>query len=69
MTCVTDVEMTAPLCLKPEQENVFKELVKVHDVFVCLTTGFGKSLCYIILPMLFDILKRLYFTILNSTNS
>ena len=69
MTCVTDVDLTAQLekavSLKPEQENAIKELVKGvgHNVFVCLTSGFGKSLCYIILPMLFDIFKRLYFSI------
>ena len=43
--------------LKQEQKDAIKEFVKGHDVFVCLPTGFGKSLCYIILPMLFDTLK------------
>ena len=43
--------------LKPEQENAINEFVKGHNVFVCLTTGFGKPLSYINLPMLFDILK------------
>ena len=70
MTFVTDVlktDLTAALekvvvtlgytSLKQEQKDAIKEFVKGHDVFVCLPTGFGKSLCYIILPMLFDTLK------------
>ena len=43
-------------CLKSEREEVFDEFVKSNDVFVCLPTGYGKSLCYMILPVLFDIL-------------
>ena len=43
-------------CLKSEEEEVVDEFVKSNDVFVCLPTGYGKSLCYMILPVLFDIL-------------
>ena len=36
--------------LKPEQGDAFKAFVGVRDVFVCLPTGYGKSLCFAMLP-------------------
>ena len=36
--------------LKKEQEQVIGEFIDGKDVFVCLPTGFGKSLCFISLP-------------------
>ena len=43
--------------LKPEQEKVISSFLEGKDMFVNLPTGFGKSLCYAILPLAFD-LKR-----------
>ena len=43
--------------LKVEQENIIKQFVSGNDVFVCLPTGFGKSLCYSCLPLVFDMLN------------
>ena len=36
--------------LKEEQRMAIKAFVNGRDVFVCLVTGFGKSLCYASLP-------------------
>ena len=36
--------------LKPEQLKAVFQFVFGNDVFISLPTGFGKSLCYIILP-------------------
>ena len=44
-------------CLKKEQQESVLHLVSGKDVFVCLPTGYGKSLCYTILPCVFDILR------------
>ncbi len=41
--------------LKQEQEESIVQLVSGKDVFVSLPTGFGKSLCYILLPHVFDL--------------
>lgn len=34
------------------------EFVKGHDCFVSLPTGYGKSICYALLPHIFDVLKE-----------
>ena len=40
--------------LKSEQETAIRAFISGRDVFVCLPTGFGKSLCYLCLPRVYD---------------
>ena len=40
--------------LKAEQKKVLKSFVEGKDVFVSLPTGYGKSLCYTLLPSIFN---------------
>lgn len=40
--------------LKLKQKEVVEAFVKGKDVFVALPTGYGKSVVYAILPILFD---------------
>ena len=40
--------------IKDEQLKVVAGLVRGHDVFAVLPTGFGKSLCFSCLPYMFD---------------
>ena len=40
--------------LKPEQRSIVSSFVRGEDVFAVLPTGFGKSLCYECLPLVFD---------------
>ena len=40
--------------LKLDQMKVVEAFVKGRDVFAVLPTGYGKSLCYGCLPMVFD---------------
>ena len=40
--------------LKTEQRAIITSFVKGENVFGILPTGFGKSLCYTILPIIFD---------------
>ena len=42
--------------LRVEQKSVIEAFVGGHDVFAALPTGYGKSLCFAILPVLYDIL-------------
>ncbi len=42
------------LTLKPEQVKAIKLLSQGHDVFVWFPTGYGKSICYQVLPFVFD---------------
>ena len=44
--------------LRPEQKKAVREFVNGSDVFVSLPTGSGKSLCYAVLPAVFDILHH-----------
>ena len=43
--------------LKPLQREAIRAFVQGRDVFVSLPTGFGKSLCYALLPLVFDCLR------------
>ena len=42
------------LSVKPEQLQVVVSMLKRQDVFAILPTGFGKSVCFQCLPLLFD---------------
>jgi ATP-dependent DNA helicase RecQ len=43
--------------IREEQEEAVVEFVRGKDVFISLPTGSGKSLCYILLPLVFDQLR------------
>ena len=43
--------------LKPEQEQAITYFARGNDVFVALPTGYGKSLCFALLPRVFDLLR------------
>ena len=43
--------------MKQEQEQAIASFVSGNDVFVALPTGFGKSLCFVLLPRVFDLLR------------
>ena len=44
--------------LTDDQERVVVDFVGGHDVFVSLPTGSGKSMCYAVLPLIFDTIHR-----------
>ena len=43
--------------LKEKQKEAILTFVQGHDTFVVLPTGYGKSIIYAILPLVFDKLK------------
>ena len=57
--CIRDSALSCgyPL-LKDQQKQVVLSFCKGKDIFACLPTGFGKSACFVILPKLFDLLKK-----------
>ena len=44
--------------LRPHQKRAVTKFVQGHDVFISLPTGSGKSLCFCILPGVFDELRE-----------
>ena len=40
--------------LREHQKRIILELMKKRDVFGILPTGYGKSLCYTSMPLLYD---------------
>ena len=44
--------------LKLEQERSLQKFIAGNDIFISLPTGYGKSLCYILLPPIFDIIRK-----------
>ena len=55
------IQLAAPAVgiasLKAIQREAITRFVGGEDVFICLPTGFGKSLCYALLPLVFDYLR------------
>ena len=43
--------------LKQEQRRILSSFLQGSDVFGCLPTGFGKSVCFMLLPKAFDVLR------------
>ncbi len=43
--------------LRDEQKQAVRGFLSGRDVFVCLPTGYGKTLCYSILPKAFDFIR------------
>jgi len=44
--------------LKREQQEAIQEFANGKDVFVSLPTGYRKSYCYALLPLVFDVLRE-----------
>ena len=44
--------------LRKEQKGIMEAFVGGHDNFAAHPTGYGKSLCFALLPHLFDILHN-----------
>ena len=44
--------------LKDKQKEAIHNFVRGHDCFVILPTGYGKTLCYALLPFVFDHLQK-----------
>ena len=44
--------------LKREQREAIREFLSGKDVFVSLPTGYGKTICYSLLPLAFDYLRE-----------
>ena len=47
-------KLTLSFTLKPEQRDCVKSMFAGRDVFLWLPTGFGKSVCYEVLPFMYD---------------
>ena len=46
------------MSLREEQTKAVNGILSSRDVFVCLPSRYGQTLCYSILPKVFDFLKE-----------
>ena len=54
LQALTDISSELNIRLKDQQTEGIFRFCQGHDVFVLLPTGFGKSMIYDLLPLLFD---------------
>uniref|UniRef100_A0A1X7V6G5 DNA 3'-5' helicase n=1 Tax=Amphimedon queenslandica TaxID=400682 RepID=A0A1X7V6G5_AMPQE len=52
------VRQTQSTTFKEGQKKAITIFLQKKDVFVIIPTGYGKSLCYASLPLVFDFLKK-----------
>lgn len=43
-----------PFKIKPKQLDVISSVVNRNDTFAVLATGYGKSICYVLPPLIMD---------------
>ena len=55
---IAKVECDMSIQLKSKQREAIETFVRGSDVFVSLPTGFGKSLCFVLLPLIYDTLRQ-----------
>ena len=44
--------------VREKQGEALSTFVSGKDTFVCLPTGYGKSMCYSLLPIVYDLLRK-----------
>ena len=47
-------QLMSGITLKAEQREIIQKIVSGEDCFVNLPTGFGKSMCYVLPPLIKD---------------
>ena len=57
---ITEASQQLGMCLKEKQYEAVYKFCCGNDVFVSLPTGFGKSIIYAILPLVFDRIRGKY---------
>ena len=55
--CILQAATRFNITLKDKQFDAIKAFLSGKDVFVSLPTGYGKSLIYALLPIVFDLYK------------